>query len=120
MADSGTLRVRRHRLHKAGNHLLCRPGSCEFAQVSLRPVKVSQVLAGSGKDFDPLTAMTDLAAQLKVACEANPADAVLAREYRLTLMELAKGGDRDGPDPFAEIVKQLTGPVPAEMGDAAD
>jgi hypothetical protein len=63
--------------------------------------------------------MAELAAQLKLACEANPADAVLAREYRLTLMELAKDGDRDRSDPFADIVKQLTGPVPAEVGDPA-
>ena len=59
--------------------------------------------------------MAELAARLKVACEANPADAVLAREYRLTLMELAKGGDGDKPDPFAEFLAGLS----AEVGDPA-
>jgi hypothetical protein len=64
--------------------------------------------------------MRELAAQLKVACEANPADAVLAREYRLTLMELAKGDDRKDADPFAEFLQELSGPVPAEVGDSED
>lgn len=120
MADSGSLRVQRHRQHKAGNHSLCKPRFCEFAQVVRIPVKVSQVPAASGKDFDPREAMTALAAQLRAACEASPADAVLAREYRLTLMELAKDGDRDGPDPFAELLAELSGPVPAKVGDSED
>ena len=120
MADSGSLRVRRHRQHKAGNHSLCRPGCGGKTQVPAVLPKLREVRAGSGENLDALAAMADLAAQLRLACEANPADAVLAREYRLTLMELAKGGDRDGPDPFAEIVAQLTGPVPSEVGDTAD
>lgn len=120
MADSGSLRVLRHRQHKAGNHSLCKPRFCESAQVAPVLPKVSRVLEGSGKDFDPREAMTALAAQLRAACEASPSDAVLAREYRLTLMELAKDGDRDGPDPFAELLAELSGPVPAEVGDSAD
>ena len=120
MADSGSLRVRRHRQHKAGNHALCRPGCGGKTQVPAGLPGLREVSGGSAGNLEPLAAMADLAVQLRLACEANPADAVLAREYRLTLMELAKGGDRDGPDPFAEIVAQLTGPVPSEVGDTAD
>jgi hypothetical protein len=31
VADSGALRVRRHRLHRKGDHSLCRPGRCSEA-----------------------------------------------------------------------------------------
>lgn len=63
--------------------------------------------------------MRDLAEQLRLACAAAPDDAVLAREYRLTLMELVKGSGGDGKDPFAELLAELSGPVPAEVGDSA-
>jgi hypothetical protein len=117
MADSGSLRVRRHRQHKAGNHALCRPGCGGKTQGRRTSAEIRQDSVDSGEILEPQAAMADLAKQLRAACEANPGDAVLAREYRLTLMELAKGGDRDGPDPFAEIVAQLTAPA---VGDAAD
>src|SRR5262252_7389943 len=114
MADSGSLRVRRHRQHRAGNHSLCRPGCGGITRV---PPALPKIGGDAAKIADPLAAMAELAAQLKAACEANPADAVLAREYRLTLVELAKGSDGDGKDPFAELLAELAGPVPAEVGD---
>jgi hypothetical protein len=117
MADSGSLRVKRHRLHRAGNHSLCRPGCGGITQVPAVAAKIREVSGdrpGSREDsaaFDPRLAMGELAVQLRAACEANPADAVLAREYRLTLMELAKGGDSDAVDPFAELLAGLSAPV---------
>lgn len=39
--------------------------------------------------------MRDLAAQLRDACASNPADAVLAREYRLTLQALTQPKETD-------------------------
>lgn len=120
MPDSGSLRVRRHRQHKAGNHALCKPGCGGITKVPATSPGIQPDRAASGENLDPLKAMAALAVQLEAACAANPADAVLAREYRLTLMELAKGGDRDRPDPFADILAELTGPVPAEVGDSAD
>src|SRR5262252_2641678 len=117
MADSGSLRVKRHRQHRAGNHSLCRPGCGGITRAPVTPARNAGVAGDQGKIADPMVAMSELAAQLKVACEANPADAVLAREYRLTLVELAKGSDGDGKDPFAELLAELAGPVPAEVGD---
>jgi hypothetical protein len=84
------------------------------------PAKNDGAWGDQGKITEPLLAMAELAAQLKAACEANPADAVLAREYRLTLMELVKGSDGDSQDPFAELLAELAGPVPAEVGDRKD
>ena len=118
MADDGATRQRRHRLHKAGNHSMCGRGCGKSRQVSRLPAEIPRVQAASG-EFDPVARMRDLAEQLREACAANPADAVLAREYRLTLMELAKGGDGDKADPFAELLAELSGPVPAEVGDSA-
>jgi hypothetical protein len=106
MADDGATRARRHRLHKAGNHSQCRRGCAQIREVPRPSSEVPRVQAGSG-EFDARQAMQDLATQLRDACAANPDDAVLAREYRLTLMELAKGGDGDGKDPFAELLAGL-------------
>jgi hypothetical protein len=37
------------------------------------------------------------------------------------LTELAKGGGRDdGPDPIEELVRQLSAPLPAEVGDTEE
>jgi hypothetical protein len=118
MADEPALRMRRHRLHKGGNHSLCKRSCGQSAEVARILREARQVEPVSG-EFDPRQAMVDLAMQLREASAASPADAVLAREYRLTLVELAKGGEGDGPDPFAELLRELTGPVPAEVGDSA-
>ena len=97
---------------------MCKRGCAEFRPVQPVLPKLSQVQAGSG-DFDAKQAMRDLAEQLRQASAANPLDAVLAREYRLTLIELARGEDGDSKDPFAELLAELAGPVPAEVGDPA-
>jgi hypothetical protein len=81
MADSQSLRSRRCRLHKAGNHTLCRADCGGVPRVA---VQVGEVPG----EVDPAAAMVRLAALLMAACEANPADAALARELRLTLQAL--------------------------------
>ena len=118
MADSGSVRVKRHRLHKAGNHSMCKRACAQSQQVPRAPVEIRQLPAAPG-EFDPVARMRDLAEQLRRASAAAPDDAVLAREYRLTLVELAKGGDGDKADPFAQLLAELSGPVPAEVGDSA-
>jgi hypothetical protein len=51
---------------------------------------------------------------------AGLATAAVARELRATLLELVKGGAHDdGPDPIAELVRELSKPVPAQVGDSA-
>ena len=51
---------------------------------------------------------------------AGLATAAVARELRATLLELVKGGARDdGPDPIAELVRELSRPVPSQVGDSA-
>jgi hypothetical protein len=60
LADSGALRVRRARAHAAGDHSLCKRCS----------------------------AVRDQAGRLAAAHEADPSNAPLARELRMTLAEL--------------------------------
>ena len=118
MADSGAVRAQRHRLHKRGNHSMCRRNCGESRQVPRALPDIPPSSEASG-EFDPVARMRDLAEQLRQASAADPSDAVLAREYRLTLIELAKGSGEDGKDPFAELLAELSGPVPAEVGDPA-
>lgn len=88
MADSPALRSRRYRQHKAGDHSLCKPGcqprSGEFGE-NIRPLP--PVPAGSGS-FDAEAELRLLADQLAGAYRADPQNALLARELRMTLQSL--------------------------------
>ena len=93
MADSGALRVRRHRAHRAGDHLLCRRcaavrgGAERLATVAALPVT---------QKLDPDAEMRRLALRLAAAYDADPSNALLARELRMTLAELRpKGAGQD-------------------------
>ena len=94
MADSGALRARRHRQHRAGNHALCRR-DCTKNPQDQATLTVLREVPASSESFDPQAAMLDLAAQLRDACAASPGDAILAREYRLTLQALAPPKETD-------------------------
>lgn len=91
MADSTALRVRRSRAHKAGDHSLCR--SCAVVRGEARPPQAVPSLPASpdldlAENLDPLAEMRRLAARLALAHEAEPSNALLARELRMTLIEL--------------------------------
>ena len=117
MPDSAAVRMRRHRLHKAGDHSMCRRECGQIRRVAPASAGIPQVPAASG-DFDARQKLLELAIWQRDAYAADPSNAILAREYRLTLLELAKGSEEDGKDPFAELLAELTGPVPAEVGDS--
>lgn len=104
MADSGALRARRHRQHVAGNHALCRAGCGGTEQIPEASPQIPEAQAGS-PELDPHSAMQELAAQLRLACAANPADAVLAREYRLTLQALTPPKDAD--DELSDLLASM-------------
>jgi hypothetical protein len=96
MADSGSLRVRRHRLHSRGDHSLCK--RCEA-----RAIPVGRPPSGPGGDAatGPRASLQALAARLEAAHEADPADAAVARELRATLLALGAGeGTEDDADAF--------------------
>jgi hypothetical protein len=117
MADSDAVRQARRRHHRAGDHSMCRQG----CQVRGASVRIAPVPEGSGQNLDPSAALRDLAAQLRAACEADPSNAVLAREYRATLMALlpSPGAGIDGE--FKALMAELSKPVPrSETGDWLD
>ena len=84
MADSGALRQRRSKMHKAGNHSLCRstcPESGKTGPFSVPDGAIQPV-------GDPVAALRDLAGILTGAYRADPGNAQLARELRMTLQAL--------------------------------
>jgi hypothetical protein len=88
LADSGALRVRRARAHKAGDHSLCR--RCAAVQGGpARPQVFSIAPAPApGPVLDPAAEMRRLASRMALAHEADPSNAVLGAELRKTLLEL--------------------------------
>lgn len=90
MADSTALRVRRTRAHKAGDHSLCT--RCSVVRGESGPQAPVAVLRPRPAKFDPQAEMRALAERLAAAHEAEPANALIARELRMTLAELMPKG----------------------------
>ena len=78
MADSDAVRSRRKRFHAAGDHRYCRRCAALRAQVKPAPML----------DLDPVAELRATAARLIAAHEADPANAIVARELRLTLLAI--------------------------------
>lgn len=107
MPDSGALRVRRARAHKAGDHSLCKRCAVVRSEAAPPPVISSVPRLPAGPTLDPLAELRELAVQLARAYRADPGNALLARELRMTLQVLMpqKGGNVDDEleDLFAEL-----------------
>ena len=96
MADSGSVRTQRYRLHRAGDHSLCRrPCGVQKPELALPP----------SRPLDAAQELRELAGRLVAAHEADPGNALLARELRLTLQALSGGkpADDDLESLFAEL-----------------
>jgi len=93
MADSGALRSRRSRAHTQGDHTFCRHGPPGPPGVLLA------LPAPSGAPLDPRASLEGLARRLEAAHEADPGNANVARELRMTLQALS-GGD---PDAYLDV-----------------
>lgn len=98
MADSEAVRSRRKRAHAAGDHSLCRSG-CAALKLAAPPADVPPT-------EDPKAEMRLLAAQLAQAYRADPGNANLARELRMTLQALM-GKTADGE--LAEFLAGFSG-----------
>ena len=88
MADSAALRMRRSRAHKSGDHSLCR--RCPDARIEGRASQAVTLLPPlpAAPDLDPVAEMRALAARQVAAHEADPSNALLGRELRMTLREM--------------------------------
>lgn len=99
MADSGALRQRRSKAHKAGDHSLCR--RCPDARPERGLPQAIALLPAppAVPDLDPTAEMRALAARLAAAHEADTSNALLARELRMTLAALMpKGSEKPDAD----------------------
>jgi hypothetical protein len=98
MADSGAMRQRRSKAHKAGDHSLCGsrcsavPRTSPFLTVV--PPSVPEV------EFDAAAEMRALAARMAEAHRADPSNAILGAELRKTLLELMP---KDAGKPDADL-----------------
>lgn len=106
MADSDAARARRYRQHKAGDHSSCRHD---------RPYRDRPVVlpADFGDDFDPADELRKLAGRLLAAYQADPGNAALARECRMTLLAIS------APDEDAELAELVTLLSTPTYGDGA-
>jgi hypothetical protein len=86
MADSGAIRQRRSKAHKAGDHSLCGSRCNAAPRRSLFLAVVPPSAPGAA--FDASAEMQNLAARLVQAHEAEPSNTLLADALRKTLVEL--------------------------------
>jgi hypothetical protein len=85
LPDSGALRVRRSRAHKAGDHSLCR--NCAALKLAAP--------ATAGEVTDAKAELRQLAYRMAEAHRADPGNAILGAELRKTLLELMPKGKQD-------------------------
>lgn len=86
MADSGALRVRRARAHKAGDHSLCR---------NCAALKLAAPVTATGEVTDARAELRQLAWRMAEAHRLEPGNAILGAELRKTLLELMPKGKTD-------------------------
>jgi hypothetical protein len=110
VADSDAVRQQRRRHHRAGDHSQCRR-DCQDGRASLRAAPVPD---GAGENLDPGAALRDLAAQLQAAYSADPGNAVLAREYRSTLLALLPAREAGVDAEMRLLMETLSTPVPRD------
>ena len=95
MADSGALRSRRSRAHRAGDHHLCRHDARS------EPLAFP---AGDDSPVDTRVSLEALARRLEAAHTADPGNAAVARELRATLLALGTPVEAaSDDDPLAEL-----------------
>jgi hypothetical protein len=99
IADSAALRTRRARAHKAGDHSLCK----RCPEVRIDPQEQEVPADDAGK-------LRWLAAALAQAYKAEPGNALLARELRMTLQALMGGRSAGSQDAeLEELFAELGG-----------
>jgi hypothetical protein len=97
MADSGAVRTRRWKLHRAGNHSECRDcDALRGARPGLAPTAVPEGAV------DAQASLEAQARRLEAACEREQGNAALEKELRATLLALRApaGTAEDDADAF--------------------
>jgi hypothetical protein len=100
MPDSDATRSRRYRLHRGGDHSQCRHDRVQAIQA------VPDLPEG---DLDAQAELVALARRLAAAHEADPGNAAVARELRMTLQVLeAPGPDVDPLEELRELSRRVS------------
>ncbi len=97
MADSEAVRSRRKRLHARGDHSMCRQCAAMRGDRAARALRAAPVAEAS-----PGERLDALARRLEAAHMAEPANAMVARELRMTLVELGKA-EKPADDVMGEL-----------------
>jgi hypothetical protein len=95
MADSDALRMQRYRRHRQGDHAICR-------HPPLAPVVEINPASAPPGNLDPVAELRSLADRLTGAHQADPGNAAVARELRMTL-QMLQGLPEEEIDPLAEL-----------------
>jgi len=103
VADSEALRSRRKRAHAAGDHSLCRRCKALTPALPAPAGGIPAIPQAEVKDAE--TGLRQLAARLTTAHEADPANAMVARELRMTLQVLMPKAAAD--DGLGELYNAL-------------
>jgi len=101
LADSGALRTQRYKLHKAGDHSLCK-----HAPGTERRPDAQDGRPPAASVTDPVGELRSLGGRLRAAHEADPGNALIARELRMTLQALT-GGRSDGDSELEALFAEL-------------
>lgn len=95
MGDSDSMRARRYRAHRAGDHSLCRPEACDAVagdhvvgsiEAAVRALAERMVLG----DDDPRAVMLEMALRLAGVVDVTPTATDAVRELRSLLAWLAE------------------------------
>jgi hypothetical protein len=106
MADSEAVRSRRKRLHRAGDHSLCR--RCAAVRGEAEPLReVTSLPDQPAAALDPPAELRALASRLAAAHRADPANSLIARELRMTLADLMPKGKQDADADLAALFGAL-------------
>lgn len=97
MADSDALRQRRRKAHVSGDHSLCR--RCRAVKPPVQPFPPGPQAT---EVTDAEAELRRLAARLVTAHEHEPANAIVARELRMTLEALIEA-ERGEKKPDADL-----------------
>jgi hypothetical protein len=123
VADDDAVRSRRYRAHKQGNHVYCKR-DCQAAR---DPVRFDGVPDDPGESLNRFAELRRLCVALRTAYLADPANAALAKEWRMTLLCLPGSKDMSADDELSQLMRELARPVqtdprpgwPGQSGDGS-
>jgi hypothetical protein len=127
MADSDAVRTRRSRLHRNGDHSLCRPDRCnpsrplavvpEARALSAACDRVTEGILARLDDDDPRRIVAELARRLAELADEDRSNISAVRELRLTAAWLAENTTTPAVDELETFLASISTPAFRNPGD---